>query len=100
VKHSHCNPCVFFFESLDSASNTVTPFLATVLPKPAKAAVQISLNGMRTHGLVFDTDSPVRRIVDAEYRALFDAKGRILPDSGFPGIFFNVDVDHMVSGER
>jgi hypothetical protein len=54
---------------------------------------------MQTHGLVFETDSSVRRISEAEYRAMFDADGRILPDAGFPGLFFNVDVDSSVSGE-
>jgi hypothetical protein len=99
VKHSDWNPCVFLLESLDLASNTGTPFLVTVIPKPAKATVRISLNKMQTHGLVFETDSRVRQTVEAKSRALFDADRRILPDSGFPGILFDIDVGHTISGE-
>jgi hypothetical protein len=99
LKHSDCNPCVFLLESLDASGSSVAPFLATVLPKPAKTAVRVSLAKMQTHGLAFETDAPVRRITEAEYRALFEPDGRIRPGAGFPGIFFNVGVDHAFSGE-
>jgi hypothetical protein len=99
LKHSDCNPCVLLLESLDSTNSAVAPFLATVLPKPQKAPVRISLSKMQTNGLVFETDLPVRTISEGEFRALFDADGRILPDSGFPGIFFNVDVPYSYSGK-
>jgi hypothetical protein len=99
LKHSDCHPCVFLLESLDCAMNTVTPFLATVLPKPAKASGRISLNKMQTHGLMFESDSPIRRISADEYRSLFDVEGKILPNVGFPGLFFNVEIDQSVSGE-
>jgi hypothetical protein len=55
---------------------------------------------MHPHDLVFETDSEVRRIVEAKYRALFGAEGRKNPTRFWiPWHFFNVDVDHTVSGE-
>lgn len=98
LKHSDCNPCVFLLESLDSESSGVAPFMTTALPQPGKRE-RISLSNIETHGLVFKTDSNVKRISAEEYRAMFDAEGRITPDAGFPRIFFNAYVDPAVSGE-
>ena len=106
LRHSDCNPCVFLLESLDSTQQTITPFMATVLPTPSCGSSitqnRISLPDIKKDAkeLVFDfTQESDCSMSKEQYDELFEADGKIKESVKISDVFFNRNVDISRAGE-